>query len=971
MKIYVKQATGITFELDVDVSNTIEDVRSYIRDAKGIPPERQELLYGGKHLEDGRTLSDYNVWSEATLALIVRPSPEPDRIKDAVLFPQEVVPQNIEAWRQLAKEGSYDEDIEIVDPEMYNRHLEILADQVLQASEVRRCQGIYDLRDQNIWAPDSGVSRNMFPEVPDWMWTTYGSIYIRLSPDSSTKAYLLASLWKTLLVLLRVITGCRTLQAANFCQASFSLLFKHEAFDVAEIVRIPISDVESIQKGIIDCLSSIHYRNELMSMDDIRDMLWAQVLTPCHLLLTRMYWPMKYRIPSIELILSAARMTAILLDLALVSYTGSHGYRFDTKCLKTNFRTFNVDSDIDWLSLRCSLRRLACLREFLEGRQVWVFEFPSKDQATATNDNRPLGILTTMNDFADIWGPVYAIPEPKGSGMVRRYNVSKGIICRAGGKEPGLRNAVKCHWYNKPSWLRGLALKYLPLSESSYLSPDDLLLISGRGDLMVEKENCRYTLDAYEEDYGMDLNELGTRDSAWRWENRGISMGFSRIVGVTVSGTQKRIPETTLKETILNKWLLNPERRNPHVLNQYLGVEVSHCSGNARRIPVRKILTLSPMVHTLESHFPNWRSKPWGGAFWAAVSSNNGRDIESVWRRFEQDREHIGRLVAFALDILGPTGLETSRFSAAFLHGGQEASINLTIQMNTWAEILKDTPSTACFSIINECCLLCNVPDHSSATCSVSSGQEMARTTLQTRFALNFGCWDLVKLRSLDKHLRRHDVGSFVVDDVLRVDSKWVPSFILPPFFQLNQDILAEGIEERNPTSLWGHKTSVYIQASEVSHGGMAVARTRPRESCVPVGPCLDESTAVSLSDGTPLFSAPETSGESSSGLHLSLASVEQVNREPQNTSERDEHTRAGKTARHRPQVSPSAAKSDSGRIRDGKQPPDQQDKIEFDMTAMRAVLVPEEEVVRRSKGRRVKDGIRRFFEKSNRAQEG
>jgi len=72
MTIFIKTLEGHSLTFQVKPTETVDKLKKLVQERQGIAPDLQRLLFGGKQLEDGKTLKDYNIGPDATGQLTFR-----------------------------------------------------------------------------------------------------------------------------------------------------------------------------------------------------------------------------------------------------------------------------------------------------------------------------------------------------------------------------------------------------------------------------------------------------------------------------------------------------------------------------------------------------------------------------------------------------------------------------------------------------------------------------------------------------------------------------------------------------------------------------------------------------------------------------------------------------------------------------------------------------------------------------------
>jgi hypothetical protein len=670
------------------------------------------------------------------------------------------------------------------------------------------------------------------------------------------------SVCATYFMLCRILHTFEMLQSGDFCTDYFSILLESEEEPIAKITKIPKVQLEALKVALEAAMA--HIAHSQASIDNLATSMEECFLEICDAFLELLCIHDRECLTDAQAILQCVRTIVVLLDLGLVSYAGSHASRFDADHRHRNFDIFSSRYYVQgpderqsfWFT--CQRRKLACLEGFLDFDEVWTFRTGSHEPTSSPCSRQPLLIMTHIEEFADIWGPVWSVPvDPKRLTVFHRHIVSKGVICRTDERARRNDGAIRCHWFDSASYQRRRgALSRLvehfggSPREQSLLRMDDLLLI---GAIFRDNESCHYTMSEFKSVYNHGLGVLGTERAKWELVERQGSLSFNRLIGVQVTGTQKRRPQTSLKELTMNRWRI-PETANPYFFNQYTGVEISHCTGNARRVPFKRLLLLTPVRAMLNLQFPGWHEEAWGRALLNAASSVNDRKIIEFWGEFQTARTNVGQMIFYLVHLLEKTGKRKEGVAAAFFHEQQELSVTFEQKYNDYCCLLKDTHEMATFAVVSDTCIECHTPDHTTSVC----GNTRSWTALETRLALD----------ATPRAWRVYATAEAGFPEWIRMNTTGHP-FRVVDRESTGDVLLAPGSNARNAggyilsrctmatevpsVDRWvGHEHTVLMRSRTKSYGGMKKPRKRNVPQSIALTNNIGDQAAVNTASHSP-----------------------------------------------------------------------------------------------------------------------
>ena len=539
-------------------------------------------------------------------------------------------------------------------------------------------------------------------------------------------------------LMLSVMSNIDRMRSARFCGPFISLLvLDSRRKTVVNLVRVTVEKIcqlhRSLEEAIQSVLSLIRSPRPQRGtrLQDVRD----SISSECDVILESLGLPLS------NSVVGKWRRTAMILDLAIISYCGAHQERFDQQYIQEdlNFSRITPAWTYDTLSrehIMLRRRRLRCLDKLLQ-TPVWVFQDNSRWQ-----DNETLYLSTHMETFADIWGPVWSKAQDYDTSFVFEFKVGLGSLTAwpTDQSTPELEaGEVFCHWSSFDDPRSKKALKRFQSNSKVLIGAQ---FVEQTTSQLKENLECTNRTNRVIQDLRSTnrLQELGTSDDEKYLAEESVTAQFG-YSGITLGGnkTYKRRQGVNLKQAIFEEWKHNSGSRNPTILEQWLGVEVSFCSGNARRRRLKQILSSTTINNWLDSCKDFSEITPCEQAFKDALRSEDPKAFRVLWNQHREWRKELGQLVSWCLEGLLHSKLDVE----GTLHvlwmpkPAHRMIVKIRQSRAAWTGFLADSRDHCAMAVMSGKCLKSDYKYASQCQTKLYETRQPGYSVLETALVIN------------------------------------------------------------------------------------------------------------------------------------------------------------------------------------------------------------------------------------------
>ena len=493
------------------------------------------------------------------------------------------------------------------------------------------------------------------------------------------------------------------LQSNRYCCNAFTLIVSRENLDsqlpVVNMVRIMFQSLQDFRQSMFTLWTQTADKSSKIRPEDLKicSSIGQNILS----VFTRSQDPSEFFDGqySVDCQLHVCSLAMQLLGLGIVLYTQGHKGPLSSPFLDYDLTEIELlGTGNDRISIKAGLRELTCLGEMVGG-PVFVFRLVSISTASAASRDTPdvaVDFRCRGVDLIDTWGPGLFISKagaPYGS-QIYAIEIGGGVIkpVRSGSinhdpEEPLFHWSSRLESYNE--------IRRLP----TFSSRDEIQVGAININLAcpLDSEKCRSSSGSQEL-----LCNLGTQANYWELAERQVAFQAGYYTVLQVGNMYARKLGRTVKQQIIEQWSLLPNLR---MLVVPWGLQISLCTGIAKRVSLRKLIEDSMFAHVDTLKYEQWYKMMPG----ARAAFQGSIDLKAYIEGLSSDEKIcLIAIIGYILDLLKHTGVDRKgEYLSILWPDALSTSYGVKVQCNeknSWTRILQDSESSATFAAVTSPC---------------------------------------------------------------------------------------------------------------------------------------------------------------------------------------------------------------------------------------------------------------------------